>query len=248
MAVSDDSLATRGVTVDALEFEALSPVFGMLNAAGPVGWLLASMCLLALTIFLYKILVFWRSGLWQRRQLAAAKPRLANGDIEGMLALLEGMRHPAGQLVRLAVERSRMPGLSLQALQAEMEQLSLNALDRLKSGLKLIAAIAALSPLLGLLGTVLGMIEAFRQMEAAGSQIDPSILSGGIWLALLTTAIGLIVAIPATVAHLWLNATVARAGRQLEAAGTAILSALGIERALRDHRADTQAAYSVAAE
>ena len=61
--------------------------------------------------------------------------------------------------------------------------------------------IASLSPLLGLLGTVLGMIEAFQQMEAAGSQVDPSILSGGIWQALLTTAVGLAVAIPVVIMH-----------------------------------------------
>jgi biopolymer transport protein ExbB len=55
--------------------------------------------------------------------------------------------------------------------------------------------------LLGLFGTVLGMVEAFRQLELAGSQVDPAVLSGGIWQALLTTAVGLAVAIPAVLAH-----------------------------------------------
>jgi biopolymer transport protein ExbB len=59
--------------------------------------------------------------------------------------------------------------------------------------------------LLGLFGTVLGMIEAFRAMEAAGARVDPSILSGGIWQALLTTAVGLGVAIPVSIAHSWLE-------------------------------------------
>ncbi len=58
-------------------------------------------------------------------------------------------------------------------------------------------------PLLGLLGTVIGMIEAFQAMEAAGSQVNPSILSGGIWKALLTTAIGVAVAIPVSIIHSW---------------------------------------------
>ena len=61
--------------------------------------------------------------------------------------------------------------------------------------------IAQASPLLGLLGTVVGMISSFNQLELGGSTVDPSILAGGIWTALLTTAIGLIVAIPALIAH-----------------------------------------------
>ncbi len=70
-----------------------------------------------------------------------------------------------------------------------------------RSLLRPLEMIALLSPLLGLLGTVLGMIEAFQQMEAAGSQVDPSVLSGGIWQALLTTAVGLAVAIPVVIIH-----------------------------------------------
>ncbi len=61
--------------------------------------------------------------------------------------------------------------------------------------------ISNVSPLMGLLGTVIGMINSFSKLEIGGSLVDPSLLAGGIWTALLTTAIGLIVAIPALVAH-----------------------------------------------
>ncbi len=61
--------------------------------------------------------------------------------------------------------------------------------------------IAQASPLVGLLGTVIGMIDSFNELEIGGSLVDPSILAGGIWTALLTTAMGLIVAIPALVSN-----------------------------------------------
>ena len=61
--------------------------------------------------------------------------------------------------------------------------------------------IARVSPLIGLLGTVIGMIDSFNELELGGSLVDPSILAGGIWTALLTTAMGLIVAIPALISH-----------------------------------------------
>ena len=60
---------------------------------------------------------------------------------------------------------------------------------------------AQVSPLIGLLGTVIGMIDSFNKLELGGSLVDPAILAGGIWTAILTTAMGLIVAIPALISH-----------------------------------------------
>jgi biopolymer transport protein ExbB len=84
--------------------------------------------------------------------------------------------------------------------------------------------IATLSPLLGLFGTVLGMINAFQELEGAGNQVDPGILSGGIWLALMTTAIGLAVAIPSVLAHNWLDRRVERHERFMESSVTQVFT------------------------
>ena len=72
---------------------------------------------------------------------------------------------------------------------------------KLYSQLRILEVIAALAPLLGLFGTVLGMIAAFQAMESAGANVNPAVLSGGIWQALQTTAAGLAVAIPVSIAH-----------------------------------------------
>ncbi len=72
-------------------------------------------------------------------------------------------------------------------------------------GLRVLDLTAQLAPLLGLFGTVLGMIEAFQTLQEAGSTADPSLLAGGIWVALLTTAVGLCVAIPASVVLAWFD-------------------------------------------
>ncbi|MEK9713751.1 MAG: MotA/TolQ/ExbB proton channel family protein [Thalassolituus sp.] len=103
--------------------------------------------------------------------------------------------------IRDAWEAQKLPDPA----QARTEALRVlrNRMQAMSFGLRPLEVIATVSPLLGLFGTVLGMIEAFQAMEAAGSQVDPAVLSGGIWGALLTTAVGLGVAIPVTLIHSW---------------------------------------------
>ena len=79
---------------------------------------------------------------------------------------------------------------------------------KLESGFRFLDTVVQLAPLLGLFGTVLGMIEAFQALQAAGTQVDPSLLAGGIWVALLTTAVGLIIAIPTATSLAWLESRV----------------------------------------
>ena len=73
--------------------------------------------------------------------------------------------------------------------------------EKLNRFMPTLEIIGQVSPLIGLLGTVIGMIDSFNELELGGSLVDPSILAGGIWSALLTTAMGLIVAIPALISH-----------------------------------------------
>ena len=95
---------------------------------------------------------------------------------------------------------------------------------RLERGFRLLDSVAQLAPLLGLFGTVLGMISAFQALQEAGSQVDPSILAGGIWVALLTTAVGLAVAMPTSLLLTWFESRVARESELLERALTIVLN------------------------
>ena len=109
-------------------------------------------------------------------------------------------------------------------LREELERVASFRLNQLKLLLRPLEVIANLAPLLGLLGTVLGMIVAFQNMEAAGSRVDPSVLSGGIWQALLTTAVGLAVAIPTVAVHSWLERRVERVAAAINDAVTQVFT------------------------
>ena len=91
--------------------------------------------------------------------------------------------------------------------------------------LRILEVIATLSPLLGLFGTVIGMIDAFQQLESAGSAVDPSILSGGIWVALLTTAAGLAVAIPSIILLNYLEGIAEKYKAEMEDSITRVFTA-----------------------
>ena len=110
-------------------------------------------------------------------------------------------------------------------LREEITRLSDERITYYSSKLNSLQVIAVIAPLLGLLGTVFGMIEAFQQMEIAGKNVDPSILSGGIWEALLTTAAGLSVAIPIVIFESYFRNLVDRFKANLENAITQVMTA-----------------------
>ncbi|RCK39170.1 flagellar motor protein MotA [Thalassospira profundimaris] len=215
------TVAHSGWVPDAI---ATLPVFDLVDRAGAVGWILAAMAVIGLVLFFYKMVGFIRRGLFADGFVPELEQHLVAGDDEQALNLLKRRRHPAagigclGMSLPVGDADSRESASDLIASRAHKE------IDSLNGGLRLMSAIAVLSPLLGLLGTVMGMINAFQQMEGAGSRIDPSVLSGGIWLALLTTAIGLVVAIPATALHMWMQGLVNRAAAVTEEVCTLIVN------------------------
>jgi len=93
-----------------------------------------------------------------------------------------------------------------------------------RAGLRPLELIATIAPLIGLLGTVLGMIEAFQALQETGSRADPAALAGGIWEALLTTAAGMAVAIPASMALTWFESVADRVQADMEDAATRIFT------------------------
>lgn len=191
---------------------------GWLEAGGPVVVVLAVVSVVALTIVLLKLWQFAVLRIGSRRFVAETIALMRAGDDEQAMALLRAQKNPIAQVLASVLQlRGTMPE---EAVREEAARQAVGHLENLRSYLRGLEVIAALAPLLGLLGTVLGMITAFQQMEAAGSQIDPSILSGGIWEALLTTAVGLIVAIPAVLASNWLERVVEQFRHRMEDALT----------------------------
>lgn len=195
---------------------AMHPALELLQSGGPVVAILLVLSVAALAIVLAKLWQFRRLG---DARTAEALLRHRAGETDAALSLAKSLADPAAQVLARALRGIRR-GLPEARVRDEVESFALATLDELRGGLRALEVIAGLAPLLGLFGTVLGMIDAFQQLEQAGSQVDPSILSGGIWEALLTTAVGLAVAIPAVAALNLLERQVERTALAMEAMAT----------------------------
>lgn len=188
--------------VETLSFLAL--LQELLDIGGPVVWVLLGFSIIAVSIVLIKI---WQMMLISPESTATANKAIAlwkQNEPEQAIRVLK-IAKPLDELLALTMEGLRQAEIPKELLKEELQRVASLRINQLRSYLRPLEVIASLSPLLGLFGTVLGMILAFQQMELAGSQVDPAMLSGGIWQALLTTAVGLAVAIPAVLAHNWLE-------------------------------------------
>lgn len=122
------------------------------------------------------------------------------GDLDGALQIARATPGPAAAILLAGLRRIQTRTLAPGELEAAVATTGTIELGFLERGLVILATIANVAPLMGFLGTVAGMILAFASIEAAGD-VDPTLVAGGIKVALLTTAAGLVVAIPVNIAY-----------------------------------------------
>lgn len=175
----------------------------LLGLGGPVIAILLALSVLVVAAVLWKLWQFWSLGVGRHAAIDRAMAALDAGDRRTAAAALgQSRNHLAPVLVAaLGCGPEAKPRL------VAMAEARLSEVTR---GFRLFDSIAQIAPLLGLFGTVLGMIDAFRALQAAGDAVDPSVLAGGIWVALLTTAAGLAVAMPTALALTFFESRAAR--------------------------------------
>lgn len=204
--------------------EALDLASDLLTRGGPAMWAIAALSVATLAIILWKIWRFFWLGVWGGSDIGPALMAWVAGDLDGAEALLKGARGLRARMTRVAMAIRRDRHMSDGQAREEVTRLALAELREARGGLRALELIATIAPLLGLFGTVLGMIGAFQALQEAGSQADPGVLAGGIWEALLTTAAGMGVAIPAAMAGTWFEAVADRAQAEMEDTATRIFT------------------------
>jgi biopolymer transport protein ExbB len=195
-----------------------------LDRGGPVLWLIAALSVATLAFILWKVWRLALMGAWSGAASERAVALWSGGDGAGAAAAVAGRTSLRATLVRAAMAARTDPALTEAQAREETTRVAKAELARARSGLRLLDLVVTIAPLLGLLGTVIGMIAAFRTLQETGSQADPSDLAGGIWVALLTTAAGMAVAIPASMALSWFESVVDRVQADMEDLATRIFT------------------------
>jgi biopolymer transport protein ExbB len=189
---------------------------GMLQSGGPIVWLLLALSVFSLMLICVKILAL--SGVLSGgANRATAFDQWSGGDKTAAMQTIQSASSPADRITRTAMEglTANIPRV---VLTGDLEWRGNAEVALMNRHIRLLELIAMISPLLGLLGTVLGMIQSFQELALAEGAANASLLAAGIWQALLTTAAGLLVAIPAAVAANLLSEKVERAAGLIEAA------------------------------
>ncbi|MBO8465480.1 MAG: MotA/TolQ/ExbB proton channel family protein [Bacteroidetes bacterium] len=182
--------------------------FSLIGMAAKGGWLmlvLLALSIIAIYIFGQKWWMIRKAGRIDKNFMKDIHDFIHEGKIKSAVSLCEKYDSPVARLVEKGIERMGRP---LQDIQTAVENTGNVEVARLEKGLPILATIAGGAPMIGFLGTVMGMIQAFFNMSQAGNNIDITLLSGGIYTAMVTTVGGLIVGILAYFGYNYLTSSI----------------------------------------
>ncbi len=180
------------------------------SVGGPVLIALALISLVALSATFYKIFQFMRMGVGSHKEARALLAQWKSGDRDGAVRESSASSRAATQVLHAALSAMAAGPGNRERAQRSAVQTATERLSAMASHMRVLEAVVQAAPMLGLLGTVIGMIDAFGKLSQASGAVDPALLAGGIWVALTTTAVGLTVAIPFYFLSMWFEGRIER--------------------------------------
>lgn len=197
-----------------IETEELS--FSLISLAAKGGWLmlvLAALSIIAIYIFGERLFAISKAGKVDKNFMKDINDFVLEGKVRSAKALCKREGTPVARMIEKGISRLGKP---LADIQSAVENVGNVEVAKLEKGLPFLAAIAGGAPMIGFLGTVMGMVQAFFNMAQAGNNIDITLLSGGIYTAMITTVGGLIVGILAYFGYNFLTAKVSNVVYKME--------------------------------
>lgn len=203
-----DSLGTSAFEQMAAPAQQQEMTESVISLAVKGGWLMIVLLLLsfiAIYIFGKKWWMIRRASSIDKNFMEDIRDYIHEGKMKSAITLCERYDSPVARLVQKGIERIGRP---LSDIQTSVENTGNVEVARLEKGLPYLATIAGGAPMIGFLGTVIGMVQAFFSMSKAGNNIDITLLSGGIYTAMITTVGGLIVGILAYFGYNYLTSQI----------------------------------------
>lgn len=190
------------------------------------GWLMWVLLLLGgatIFIFVERFLAIRKASVMDMNFMNRIRDYISDGKIKSAVDLCRKTDTPIARMVEKGIERLGRP---MADVQNAIENVANLEVSKLENGLPFLATIAGGAPMIGFLGTVLGMVRTFMDMSAAGGTVDMALLSGGMYVAMVTTVGGLIVGIPAYFGYNYLVARIEKLVFRMEANSIAFMDIL----------------------
>src|SRR5213595_103866 len=197
----------------------------LLERGGLMTWLLLIMSAVVIVVFVERLLHYHQAQINSAELLNGVRNVLKRDNVVEALSICDATPGPVARLVKTAIlnrDRGR------EGVRDALEEAGLLEVPRLEDKLNLLATIAQIAPLMGLLGTVMGFMRMFLQLQREGTFATPDRLAGGIWGALISMAAGLAVAIPTYAGYNYLVNRVNSIVLDMEKASTEILNIVSI--------------------
>jgi biopolymer transport protein ExbB len=194
-----------------------------MQKGGPLMWLILLCSVVSVAIFTERVLYYHRATIDLGEFLQGLANLIRNRNLAEARAECQATLVPVTRVIHATLVRHYLPRNELREIAQEAGQLEVRRLER---NLGLLVAIAYICPLIGLLGTVTGLIQAFVQLSANNGYATLADVSGGIYESLLTTAAGLVVTIPTILGYCYLSARLNSLIRDMERAGIEVINLL----------------------
>lgn len=201
---------------------------GSLILAG--GWLMVPLALLSgVSIFIF----FERFNLIRKAMepdtkfMLKVRDLISQGQIDKAAHLCRNRNTPVARMIEKGISQLGRP---MADIHRSIENVGNLEVSRLESGLPFLATVAGGAPMIGFLGTVIGMVQAFMNLSSAGGGVDMALLSSGIYTAMITTVGGLVVGIPAYFGYNFLVARIEKLVFQMEANTMAFMEIISVEK------------------
>lgn len=196
---------------------------GVLDQGGPLVWLQIGLAVLGAVFVVERLFFFHRARVNVGDLLVGLANHIRRKAYAEALHEASRAPGPVARVTHAAILRHNLPRTDLRDIVQEAGQLEV---PRIEKNIRGILAVALLAPLVGMLGTVLGLVETFQKMSEQGGHAGAGELSGGVFQALITTALGLTIAIPAYVFYLYFLGRAKRLMHRLERAGIEVVNVL----------------------
>ncbi len=196
----------------------------LFEKGGVVMYGLLALSVYAVGVVIFKVLQFYRANVFDRSFIEPALKEIKQGDRNQAFKTLSETKGPVARIMRVTFECVANRDISQKSKEAEITRVGSADIRYLESHLRGLEMTATVAPLMGLFGTVIGMISSFSKLSISGTRVDPTMLAGGIWEALLTTAGGIAVAIPALAAHYILDGIIEKVRATMKDVSVQILA------------------------